>query len=129
MFLLLLLSIAITSCGGDEKDEPSSDPEGTHIDNVMNDCYITVGPYDIDCYQHEFTIYGLWNDISIVGPVKGLGDIKKKPDEITSWSYCAAIILHYGYVLRGGYYMYVDSELVDTNGGVIGYRIKWCEIK
>lgn len=155
LLLLLLLPLAITSCGGDDKDEPEStanDPEGTIIANLMNDFYASGNGYwenGIEemngkgyCYlglnpsNNLVAVSNNWYaDPNIVstGKVKGLSSITKIPE--TGWTQQTAAIPGYGYVYRieptamGGTESYARIYVVDyiknTAGGIIGVTIKY----
>ena len=154
LLLLLLLPLAITSCGGDDKDEPEStanDPEGTIIANLSNTFHgIGNGYYEdgIDMYNTEGCL-GLnssnnleaagwyYGEIVSIGKVKNLSSITKIPE--TGWGSQVAAIPSYGYVYRfKDYYsawryarIYVVDYIKNTSGGIIGVTIKYyyCPVK
>jgi hypothetical protein len=133
LLLLLILPLALTSCGFDKDDEPtpdiSKDPAGTVIINFTeSDEWYSLG-YGIGFYYLPgFNMYASDGEIYMIGPVKNIASITKKDIPTTGWSKQAAAIVGYGYVLAGWHdnyaALYVDSEIKSTNGGVYGYLIK-----
>ena len=148
MLLLLLLPLAMASCG-DDKDEPTTnttkDPDGTIIVNVNLDSKTSAGgceiglskAYNLNCYG-----YGYYGSVSIVGPVKGIGNINLTVSQTQSltWTSNAAAEVGYGYIFKvisdskfennqriyyyDYYAVYVASEIGSTSGGVMGYTLK-----
>ena len=147
MLLLLLLPLAMASCG-DDKDEPTTnttkDPDGTIIVNVelyyytpAAGCEIGLGDaYNLYCKNRDNSA------VSIVGPVKGIGNINLTAAQTQSmtWTRYAAAQVGYGYIFKVDrgyknengqqvyyydyYAVYVVSEIGSTNGGVMGYTLK-----
>ena len=137
----MLLPLAIASCGGDDKDEPtantSADPDGTIPisvnvgDNVKClDTYVGIDKsYNLYCgYNGGNTTLG---NIHVVGPVKGIGNINYLESAQLTLSAKAAVMVGYGYIIKqysvhgdGEWAVYVDSEITSTNGGVLGYFMK-----
>ncbi len=136
MLLLLLLPLAMASCG-DDKDEPTNttnDPDGTIIVNLnmLSGVSISRGYIFLD---ENYNFHDEWDGaISIVGHVKGIGSINITADQIQkrTWTIDAAAQVGYGYIFKSksstpGYYdyyaVYVASEIGSTSG-VIGYTLK-----
>ena len=141
IFFLMLLPLALASCG-DDKDEPTNnttkDPDGTVIVNVTLDRSTDVLGIEIRLtkdYNLELRYgnnYGI-NCISIIGPVKGIGDISATETSVQNltWTKYAAANVGYGYIFRlskGAYWdiyaVYVADEIASTSGGVMGYTLK-----
>ena len=150
IFFLMLLPLALASCG-DDKDEPTNnttkDPDGTVIVNVTLDRSTDVLGIEIRLtkdYNLELRYgnnYGI-NCISIIGPVKGIGDISATETSVQNltWTRYAAAQVGYGYIFREDkgyelvngervdycdyYAVYVADEIASTSGGVMGYTLK-----
>lgn len=143
IYFLLLLPLAIASCGGDDKDEPQTnttkDPDGTVIVNINQGGRAQVGGVEIrlsDSYNLSIESIG---EISIVGPVKSIASINATETSVRNltWTHEAAAQVGYGYIFKafGGwngsddtlysyYAVYVDSEIVSASGSVLGYKLK-----
>lgn len=145
----MMLPLALASCGDDEPyNEPyntTKDPDGTVVLNLMNNSSVQL-PYagGENGYYNTITAIGSsigsynlrpgFGEIAMIGPVKGISNITMKSIPSTGWTSVLAAQVGCGYVIR--YYnswydhcymywaVYVDSELIDTSGGVIGYVIK-----
>lgn len=126
IFFLMLLPLAIASCGGDDKDEPqttANDPEGTILINLqniftgdywhgyeggiedMNNIYgCCFGMNQLNNLQAASTDEGYSNggveeaEICSLGKVKNLSDIKSIPE--SGWAYQSAAVPGYGYIYR-----------------------------
>ena len=153
IFLLLLLPLAIASCGGDDKDEPettANDPEGTITANLMNTFYCQ-GYYwydgielDLDSFNHMTCYLGLNSSNNLqapdgmvkivsVGKVKGLSSITKLPE--SGWAEQTAAIPGNGYIYKctdlwethdlDYAIIYVVDYIKNTSGGIIGVTIKY----
>lgn len=144
IFALMLLPIALASCG-DDKNEPktntTSDPDGTVIVNVSRDeSAYAVGVEIILADNYNLRCFG--GSISVVGPVKSIGNITATAASVQNltWTAEAAAEVKYGYIFRVNrgyeringeyvyyydhYAVYVDSEIGSTSGGVLGYKLK-----
>lgn len=141
MFLLLLLPLTITSCGGDDKDEPEStvnDPEGTVLVYLQHEDWLelcrfngpgySVGMWVVVNESNNFsTVNG---EIASVGKVKGLSGIKSLPK--SGWTNQAAIVPGNGYVAMDSYNnqvayarFYVVDFITSTDGGILGAIVKY----
>ena len=139
MLLLLLLPLAMASCG-DDKDEPNNttkDPDGTIIVNVNLHSIVSVFECSILLDENYNLSHneGYGGSVSIVGPVKGIGAINITADQVQNrtWTTYAAAQVGYGYIFRSDsritgscnyYAVYVASEICSTNGGIMGYTLK-----
>ncbi len=147
MLLLLLLPLAMASCG-DDKDEPTTnttkDPDGTIIVNVNLDYDTSAGGCGIQLGKdYNLRCSGSRGQVSIVGPVKGIGNINVTAVQTQSltWTRYAAAEVGYGYIFKvytddytfennqriyyyDYYAVYVASEIGSTSGGVMGYTLK-----
>ncbi len=150
MILLLLLPLAMASCGGGD-DEPtvtSKDPEGTAIINLRCGDFWDV-PYIGSFNGHmEGAIYldeacnfcssDNWDSFICVGKVNGLSSVKKVP--VTGWSKSVAATPGMGYIAKydGTYIaddqyeegdrlirMYVVEYILDSSNNVIGAVVKY----
>lgn len=141
IYLLLLLPLAIASCGGDDKDEPqntANDPEGTVIVNINQGGRAQAGGVEIRLSDSYNLIIESSGEISIVGPVKSIASINATETSVRNltWTHEAAAQVGYGYIFRAfwgwngsdilySYYgVYVDSEIVSASGSVLGYKLK-----
>ena len=147
IYLLLLLPLAIASCGSDEpQTNTTKDPDGTILVNINVDDYTYAGGCGIELLKDlnfmESRSEG--KSISIVGPVKGIGKINVTSSQVNSltWTDRAAAIVGYGYIFKidnhheyneslgkseyfyDYYAVYVSSEIVSTSGGVMGFTLK-----
>lgn len=143
MLFLLLLPLAISSCG-DDNDEPTTHtkaPYGTNIFNVYLGSSTSAGDFTIElgddykfsCYKRR---YGF---ISIVGPVNGIDNINltEAQTHTLSWTRYAEAQVGYGYIFSVSnwndeyspysydyYAVYIASEIDNTSEGVKGYTLK-----
>lgn len=143
-----MLSVSITSCGGD--DSPVStpppvpndgnvvsnqDPEGTIVVNMNNGSsgnWISIG---LDSQIHinaanNFEGYNSYVDFASVGEISGLNKITSIPT--SGWAKSAAVIPGTGYVVRyrnssSTTYarLYVVEHTVNTAGGIMGATVKY----
>lgn len=143
IFFLMLLPLAMASCGGDGKDEPQStanDPEGTILMYLYHDESVQyahfVGPgYNVGDWVEvtESNNFSSWNgQIASVGKVKGIADIKSVPN--SGWAKRTAIVPGNGYVAKASYdgkiaygRFYVVDFITSTDGGIIGAIVKYQE--
>ena len=138
MLLLLLLPLAITSCG-DDKDEPEStanDPDGTVTLNIMLDekCYLDNITYIFLDYDYNFYADKIYQ----FGKVNNLGKINSITQEematyLLKAKDKASAEVGYGYLVSNGwgggsYSVYVISELTNNSESIIGYKIKYAPI-
>lgn len=142
IYFLLLLPLAIASCGGDDKDEPQTnttkDPDGTVIVNINQGGRAQAGGVEIRLSDSYNLIIESIGEISIVGPVKSIASINATETSVRNltWTHEAAAQVGYGYIFKafGGwngsdtlysyYAVYVDSEIVSASGSVLGYNLK-----
>ena len=143
IYFLMLLPLAIASCGGDDKDEPQStanDPEGTvlmylhHGDGVQYAHFVGPG-YSVGDWinvDESNNFSALNGQIASIGKVKGIGNIKSIPT--SGWAKKAAIVPGYGYVAKDSYdgktaygRFYVVDFITSTDGGIIGAIVKYQE--
>ena len=146
-FFLMLLPLAIASCGSDEpQTNTTKDPDGTILVNIKVDDYTYADGCGIELLE-DFNFMECSSEsksISIVGPVKGIGNINVTSSQVNSmvWTDRAAAIVGYGYIFKiynhakyneslgkseyfyDYYAVYVSSEIVSTSGGVIGFTLK-----
>ena len=135
MIMVCMLSVSISSCGGDDDvdsdsgqtikpetkvDDPTgtitlamrnSDNGATHLDNIYIDKENFRGAYFVS-----------------LGPVKGLGNVSNIPT--TGWAEQMAVIAGNGYVSYSPstnqfYRIYVVADIISTTGGVIGADVKY----
>lgn len=144
MFYLLLLPLAISSCGEDN-DEPTTHttivPDETITFNVNLGSSISVGDFTIELGdEYKFSCYKRRHGfISIIGQVNGIDNIKLTEAQIHSltWAQYATAQVGYGYIFRVSnwnnkyspysydyYAVYVASEIGNTSDGVKGYTLK-----
>ena len=143
IYFLLLLPLAIASCGGDDKDEPQTnttkDPDGTVIVNINQGGRAQAGGVEIRLSDSYNLIIESIGEISIVGPVKSIASINATETSVRNltWTHEAAAQVGYGYIFKAfcgwngsddtlySYYaVYVDSEIVSASGSVLGYKLK-----
>ena len=146
ILFLMLLPLAMASCGGDDKDEPKSttnDPEGTILLNMYHDDDISLYPnhYLSITESNNFWILGNGRaKIVDVGKVNGISNIKSIPK--SGWSEQTAILTGHGYIfgaasstfnyeafINNNFESYSRIYVVDfiknTSGGIIGVTIKY----
>lgn len=146
MYLLLLLPMALVSCGGDDepKTNTTKDPDGTIVVNVNQGSETNAGGCGIKLGKDYNLRSDTYGGVSVIGPVKGIGSITATAASVQNltWSPYAAAQVGYGYVFRqsvniwdeainqyvGGYSdyyaVYVAEEISSTTGGVMGYTLK-----
>lgn len=114
----MLLPLAIASCGGDDKDEPSAtsnDPEGTILVNVSRGDGIEILGIYI-CVDEDYNLFQVGNGwsygggfseltsgkLSIVGPIKNIGNISANENSVNNktWVGSAAAKIGYGYIFQ-----------------------------
>ena len=146
MYLLLLLPMALVSCGGDDepKTNTSKDPDGTIVVNVNQGSETNAGGCGIELGKDYNLRCGTYNGVSVIGPVKGIGSITATAASVQNltWSPYVAAQVGYGYIFRESvsiwneatmqieygycdyYAVYVAEEISSTIGGVMGYTLK-----
>lgn len=133
-FVLLLVA-----CTADAGDEPPADP----VDTVTTQLVFvapsspsirfatgstTDGPFDLTL-DTSTNFRGM---LAPVGPVDGVGEIQSVP----SSGFVAALAAEVGngYVVRTSdglgthYRVYVEADVVNTEGGIIGKKIRWAPL-
>lgn len=144
MLFLLLLPLAISSCG-DDNDEPTTHtskvPDETIILNVNLGSSTSVGDFTIELGdEYKFSCYKRRHGfISIIGQVNGIDNIKltEAQKHSLTWAQYATAQVGYGYIFRVSnwnnkyspysydyYAVYVASEIGNTSDGVKGYTLK-----
>ena len=121
--LLFLLSLAFTSCGGD--DEPTinttKDPDGTVTVNVnqgetQDILNVSVGvdkSYNLYYAGRYFSSSdGSDGELCMVGPMKGIGGISATETSLKNmtWNPRCAAHVGYGYILKKTHYSFVQND-------------------
>lgn len=131
---------ALTSCSSDN-DEPNGGSAGEGLDNEVvlsmlkgdkDKATKLDGVYigeDNNFQTDDYYQHGYYNTrFALTANVKKLGDINFIPK--SGWADKIAVRKGYGYVWYNGtsrdfYRIYVDDEVRDTDGNVIGYNIRY----
>ena len=94
-------------------------------------------PYNELEYTHGRLAPTSTAEIVSLGSVHGLGSISTEKVPAAGWSSKSAAIVGNGYILRytmkwndfeaNFYYgVYVEDTIVGTDGGILGYKVKYC---
>lgn len=138
----MLMPLGFISCGdGQSNDEPepinptpvtAKDPEGTVVLNVMLDYSVMSGLMLTKNYNLEVHYQYSYSKIYQIGEVANIASINVQPGTITDsqWKKSVGAFVHFGYVYwnsseNKNYKIFIDSEIVNTSGGVMGFVIKY----
>ena len=132
-------ALLLAACAADAGDEPPNDPPDTATTQLVfvppsspsirfASGSTSVGPFDLTL-DTSTTFRGM---LAPVGPVGGLGEITTVPTS----GFVAALAAEVGdgYVVRSGdglgthYRVLVEADIVNTEGGIIGKKIRWAPL-